>query len=146
MSTLYRRATPRQALVLRIVEGAALNAAHAHPDRPLDRTMARSIAKRAAGTLTAQWPEVLARPSVGASDQAASHGRDSRPRSGDIRLRPRGTGRAPQFAKARAQLRYLHNAVGEMAGKARRAGEAERYAALVDVLREIARLQKGPAT
>ena len=59
MPSLYGRATPAQAKVLRIIEGAAFNAADAH-GVPRDTWMARSIAKRAAGTLTAQWPEVLA--------------------------------------------------------------------------------------
>ena len=59
MVTLSKRATPSQTKILRIVEGAVHNATDAHK---MDRNefMARSIAKRAAGTLTAQWPEVLA--------------------------------------------------------------------------------------
>ena len=57
--TLAKRATPSQARVMRIIEGAVYNAADAHGD-PRDTWMAKSIAKRAAGTLSAQWPEVLA--------------------------------------------------------------------------------------
>lgn len=59
MVTLSKRSTPAQDRVLRIVEGAVLNEADAH-GKPRDELTARSIAKRAAGTLTAQWPEVLA--------------------------------------------------------------------------------------
>jgi hypothetical protein len=59
MVTLAKRASPSQARILRIVEGAVLNAADAHA-KPRDEQFARSIAKRAAGTLTAQWPDVLA--------------------------------------------------------------------------------------
>lgn len=59
MVTLAKRATPSQARILKIVEGAVLNASDAHKV-PRDTWLARSIAKRAAGTLTAQWPEVLA--------------------------------------------------------------------------------------
>lgn len=59
MTTLYRRATPQQRRVLRIVEGAVRNAAHAH-GLTLPPRFARSVAKRAAGTLTAQWPDALA--------------------------------------------------------------------------------------
>lgn len=59
MPSLHKRATPAQAKILRIVEGAVLNTADAH-GVTRDTWMARSIAKRAAGTLTAQWPEVLA--------------------------------------------------------------------------------------
>lgn len=62
MTTLSKRATLRQARVLRMIEGAVKNALDAHPDyatMPRDK-LARSIAKRAAGTLTAAWPDVLA--------------------------------------------------------------------------------------
>lgn len=52
MSSLYKRATPGQRQILRIVEGAVLNEADAH-GRPRNMKMARSIAKRAAGTLAA---------------------------------------------------------------------------------------------
>lgn len=60
MTTLSKRATPRQTKVLRIIEGAVLNAGHAHPEWKISPVMARSIAKRASGTLTAAWPDVLA--------------------------------------------------------------------------------------
>jgi hypothetical protein len=60
MVTLYKRATPAQARILRIVEGAVKNAADAHPELKISPHYRRSIAKRAAGTLTAQWPDVLA--------------------------------------------------------------------------------------
>lgn len=59
MPSLYNRATPSQARILRIIEGAVLNTADAHGESR-DAWAARSIAKRATGTLTAQWPEVLA--------------------------------------------------------------------------------------
>jgi hypothetical protein len=55
MATLYKRADERQQVMLRIVAGAVRNAAHAH-GMPVDREMmrfARSVAKRAVGTLTA---------------------------------------------------------------------------------------------
>ena len=61
MSTLWKRATARQYRVLKIVRGAVLNAAHAHAE-PISHSFANSVAKRAAGTLTAQWPDVLAMP------------------------------------------------------------------------------------
>lgn len=59
MTTLAKRATPSQTRILRIIEGAVLNTADAHK-LERDEFIARSIAKRATGTLTAQWPEVLA--------------------------------------------------------------------------------------
>jgi hypothetical protein len=60
MSTLCKRATPAQAVMLKMIEGAVKNAMDAHPDWSIDRRFAKSIAKRSAGTLSAQWPEVLA--------------------------------------------------------------------------------------
>lgn len=61
MVSLYKRATPMQMRMLRIVEGAVLNTVHAHPEPREDLArFARGVAKRAVGTLTAQLPEVLA--------------------------------------------------------------------------------------
>ena len=60
MSTLYNRATPLQQLMLRMVEGAVKNAADAHPDVYIPDWFARSVAKRAAGTLSAHFADVLA--------------------------------------------------------------------------------------
>lgn len=75
MASLYKRATPRQAQVLRMIEGACRNARDAHPGRPLDDMMIRSIAKRAAGTLTSQWGAVLA-----ASERSEGEGGNSEDR------------------------------------------------------------------
>lgn len=76
MATLYKRATPAQRQMLRIIEGAVLNAHHAHPgcfptdgrinqrpDITIER-FARSVAKRAVGTLSAQMLGELAGGSV----------------------------------------------------------------------------------
>lgn len=60
MVTLYKRATPAQIQALRIIEGAVKNATDAHPGLRIGPGHRRSIAKRAVGTLTARWPEVLA--------------------------------------------------------------------------------------
>lgn len=50
-----------QQRMLRIVEGAVLNAYDAHPEPEQDMArFARGVAKRAVGTLSAQLPEVLA--------------------------------------------------------------------------------------
>jgi len=59
MATLWNRATPSQYRMLRAIAGAVRNAAHAH-QIDISRNFARSVAKRATGTLTAQWPDVLA--------------------------------------------------------------------------------------
>src|SRR6185437_4082726 len=77
MSTLWKRASPREAKVLRIISGAVLNTNDAHPGKyKVDANFARGVAKRAVGTLSSQWPGVLAvgpcRPSNLASGQLAA--------------------------------------------------------------------------
>jgi hypothetical protein len=136
MSSLYTRASPAQAQILKIVEGAIKNTSDAHPTYPrLPPNMARGIAKRAAGTLSAQWAEVLAAPP---SDQAApatgcNHERNV--------LLVRGEGRREgAFSGLRRSLFLLHKKLGFMAGQARRAGDIERHKALADALREIAKM------
>src|SRR5258708_34171493 len=59
MTTLQKRATPSQFRMLRAIAGAVDNAAHAHR-LEMPKHFAHSVAKRATGTLTAQWPEGLA--------------------------------------------------------------------------------------
>jgi hypothetical protein len=85
-----------QTRILRAVEGAVRNAAHAH-HRAISVSFARSIAKRAAGTISAQMPELLAvasRPSEKAeSDTPAT----DRPR--------RACGSAKRAEKGPAQVR-----------------------------------------
>lgn len=148
MSTLSKRATPGQALVLRMVEGAVRNASHAHPDYNIPENFARSVAKRAAGTLTAGWPEVLAARSA-SSDVAASptlgesHGREanglSRRRSVSRSSVQRG---AVKTRDRRSPLKKLWKQCAYLAGAAKRAGNEERRQALIEVLRIIAAAQK----
>jgi hypothetical protein len=60
MTTLSNRLTPRQAMVMRMIEGSIRDAVNAHPDWNFDPRFVKSIAKRATGTLTSQWGDVLA--------------------------------------------------------------------------------------
>lgn len=60
MVTLSKRSTEAQNQLFRIVEGAIENAIHAHPDWAIDPRFVHSISKRAVGTATAVWPELLA--------------------------------------------------------------------------------------
>ena len=84
MASLYKRATPAQHLVLRMVEGAVKNAFDVHPQGSCSvEYLARSIAKRAAGTLTAGWPDVLARAQAG-SDGLANTVPSARPAASDL--------------------------------------------------------------
>ena len=93
MASLYKRASPREALMLRIISGAVLNTADAHPGKyNIDAKFARGAAKRAVGTLSASWADLLAaesrRPS-GESLGTSSQG-----------LKREGT----QSSRSRAQL------------------------------------------
>lgn len=148
MTTLYKRATPRQDKVLRMIEGACLNAAHAHPEWDFDPRFATSIAKRATGTLTAQWRDVLAAPLAERSDREDGDLSDH-PAPGEkgtvlSRKRPKTTrelrtrGHARYAEDWRVPLRGLHKALGIETGNARRAGELERASVLIEILRLIA--------
>lgn len=150
MTTLAKRSTPRQAQVMRMIEGACRNAAHAHPGRVLDETMARSIAKRATGTLTSQWGQVLAAPLVwsdGSDGKVAN-----RPVAGVGRIYPSSGrsdaivcncgGRGASHLSWRTPLQKLHKAIGIKCGAAKRAGQDERASALVEVLRMIGEAMK----
>lgn len=135
MSTLSKRATPSQRRIMRAVEGAVRNVAHVHPAWNLPDTAARSIAKRAAGTLSAQWLDVLAATRPSPSDRAGEDSlMPSRPLSAHLRKRA-GRG-APSLSK-RSPLSLIKTKLGIMAGDARRAGEAIRLEALADALRVI---------
>lgn len=131
--------TPSQQRIWRAIDGAVRNAAHGHPGWNLTRTMARSIAKRATGTLTAQWQEVLAaKPSERSGRLRGDHGNHAVLATGQ-----RGRGASPVKGVAtapprRSPLRLLHNRLGAMAGEARRAGQTDRHQALVEALRLIA--------
>jgi len=66
MPTLSKRATPLQAQILRVVEGSIRDAVNSHPTWSFDPRFTKSIAKRAAGTLSALWPagSAVAKPSA----------------------------------------------------------------------------------
>lgn len=68
MSSLYKRATPIQRRMLRIIEGAVRQAHDSHPDMTDMNKFARCVAKRAVGTLTAQMPDVFAEGSVSVTE------------------------------------------------------------------------------
>lgn len=158
MTSLYNRATPQQARVLRIIEGAIKNAAHAHEEIKVSPRFRRSIAKRAAGTLTAQWPEVLA-----ATRRSGSDGKvrpPERARSRSLRS-PHATALA-RFSAARAAgssvsmpseaggtldttlplLSIAETALRACAGPLRKTGDEELYAAIVNVLRILGSRRK----
>src|SRR3990167_6188372 len=71
---------PSQNRIMRAVRGAVKNASDAHPNWKLDRRFVNSVAKRAAGTLTAEWHEVLAARLARRQERKAEHARTSAPR------------------------------------------------------------------
>lgn len=140
MTTFINRANPRQRKVVRMVAGAVNNVVHVHPEWKIDDPrLANSIAKRAAGTLTAGWPDVLATPRVASSEMVVcvdTVGPPPPPHSGSVASSPsRRT--ASHLTRRRAPLRVVAAAVGRLAGPAKRAGHTARYEALVEALRII---------
>jgi hypothetical protein len=139
MSSLYKRATPGQAYVLRVVEGAVRNAAHAHSEL-INPRFARSVAKRAAGTLTSQWPEVLAARSKPSDRAEAQSIMPSSRRSQLTKVGERG---AVLPAYGRSPLLKLRQYLGIEAGRARKSGLTDRHEAFVDALRKLAAFETG---
>lgn len=135
MATFSKRANLRQHRILRIVEGAVRNAADAHPAAGDWNRFARSVAKRAAGTLSAQWADVLAMPRVAPSDQGVELATDSMHLRRSHSSRPGERGRSQRVRPP--PLSRLHRRIGFLAGQAQRAGQIERHAALVEVLRLV---------
>jgi hypothetical protein len=141
MSSLYTRASPAQRRILRAVEGAIKNAADAHPDIQLSPQHRRSIAKRAAGTLSSQWPEVLA-ASRGSSESGVALTR-ARVRCQTSHL-AEAPGRERPQRRRPFPLRRLIAEVSRPIRDLKVAGQIERAEALVDVLRIIHRLRGAP--
>lgn len=139
MTTFVNRATAPQMRIYRAVHGAVRNAAASHKEIQIPPTFAASVAKRAAGTISSQWRDVLAAgtPSDSGGDvvRLSSSQRvwllDAR--AGD-RSGISGNGGAHTHS-GHPTLRTLRHDLGIMAREARIAGQTERLAVLVDVLR-----------
>ena len=146
MTTLRNRATPRQAVVMRMIEGAVRNAAHAHPGWNLTEKMARSISKRATGTLTSAWGSVLASPQQRPSERRGGDYEAAAPSRNDLGVAAVGTGepagKGVRLSATGAPLVRFRRQLGARAGQAKRAGQTERYEALVDALRAIAEMME----
>lgn len=134
-----------------MIEGACRNAAHAHPGQILDDRLARSIAKRAAGTLTSAWGAVLAVPLVwseGGSVELANGplpgtGRTLSGSGGSVANSYDSRPGARQRSQWRAPLQLLHKAIEIAVRDATIRGETERAEAFRDVLRCIADMEGG---
>ena len=152
MVTLSKRATPSQSRILRIVEGAVLNVADAK-GLPRNEWLARSIAKRAAGTLTAQWPEVLAAntrlPVKGAASPYKCLACERRERSARLSARREhsilsggNARRQPSQVLRRLPLLELWQRLKREMWIVRRSGDQAKYDAYVHLLRMIDKLHR----
>lgn len=123
--------------MLRAIAGAVRNAAHAHHVE-LAHNFARSVAKRATGTLTAHWPDVL----------AASSSRHEGSRDTCLTRAPRGSGLQGHSkgdrlsAVRRSPIRKLWMLYAGQMWKIKREGTPEQYAAHVRVLRLLNEAQR----
>lgn len=137
MASLYRRASPAQRAILRIVEGAVKNACDAHPHLAISPQHRRSIAKRAAGTLSAQWPEVLAAGNQSSGSDVGSL--SSSPVTGRQTARRRPGGE--RSSTKRFPLRRLIAELARPIRDLKLTGQTERVEAMIEVLRIIHRLR-----
>jgi len=139
MATLWNRATPSQYRMLRAIAGAVRNAAHAH-QVSISRDFARSVAKRATGTLTAQWPDVLAATSIrrqeGSRDKLVSRA----PRGSELRQGLSEGGRLRLLRRSPLRYVWQHFAAGMW--KIKHEGTPEQFAAHVKVLQLLDEAQK----
>jgi hypothetical protein len=124
--------------LFRAIAGAVRNAGDAHPSWNLNRTIAASIAKRAAGTLMAQKVmELAALP----SDSCQSTYPDDSGVSSAGGQSGAGTDGEEAPTVNRRFLRSLACDVGHMAKRERDAGNDHTADALVEVLRKIAKME-----
>lgn len=155
MVTLSKRATQEQQHIMKVVQGAVKNVADHHPEYHLTERMARSIAKRAAGTLTA--PDKAKKRGPVLAAQSPSESQSSHLLEGDggpsqvgqaasgepsHRVMAGATGGGRLISRRRSPLQLIHIDLGLMAGWARKAGHATRAAAFEDALRIVARYMK----
>lgn len=140
---MNRRTHPTQRQLMRIVRGAVKNTADAHPGWNINPEIATSIAKRAAGTLRAQWLEVLAARSV-PSDEAdgLSAIQGHRPPGGRTGCQGRPGRRAARLTHRRSPLPLLWQRISARIKPAKIAGRTDRVETLIEVCKLIAELQR----
>lgn len=133
-------------MMLRIVEGSIKNASDAH-GVTFDPYFARSVAKRAVGTLSAAMPSVLAaKPSeklgvateLVMSARAARKAQVAKPSGGPTFARPKAGAVPP--AKT-APLRSLEKWMFQQMRGIKNEGHTEYAQAFIDVLRKIAAMK-----
>jgi hypothetical protein len=132
MATLWKRAIPSQYRMLKAIAGAVINTLDAH-SRIRDKAFARSVAKRAVGTLTADWPEVLAAKNQRRQNGLCARLTTHKPRGSHVRAElSKGDRLTPQ---RRSPLRLAWKAVAYRMWKVKRGGSTAEYEMHVRVLR-----------
>lgn len=139
MATLWNRATPSQYRMLRAIAGAVRNAAHAHQIE-MPKSFARSVAKRATGTLTAQWPDVLA-ATVNRRQKGLRESVQSRSPRGSEPVEGRSEGDRLRLLR-RSPIRNLWKKYAVGMWKIKREGTPEQYAAHVRILKLLNEAQR----
>lgn len=127
MPTLSKRATLNQRKLLRVIEGSCKNASDAHPDRAISKSMARSVAKRAVGTISALMPDLLVAARTPSSNgvpvglcPASQHFGHTKPcpecsrRSQYVKIMAKRGGGLKQVGPFRSLLRSLSSELGNL--------------------------------
>lgn len=133
----------KHSLIYSIVSGSIRNAVNAHPKWAFDNRFVGSITKRAAGTLMAALPSLLALEVNLKSDQSLSseiNGRDKNlvfVRKARMTPRPRKGLGVSQYKPWQASLKVLHCALGAAVSQAQKNGDTEKAETLIAVLRLI---------
>jgi hypothetical protein len=142
MVTLAKRATPSQRRIFRAVVGAVKNVSDCHPESNITPRLARSIAKRATGTLTSQWSDVLAARANFVPSESAGMSLLNLP---GHRWRHTSHGaprRGPSYSRRRSPLRLLWKEFAIKVGEAKKNGQAEKVEAYIEILKRIANYEQ----
>lgn len=124
--------------IFRAVEGAVRNTAHGHPRWHLTKTMATSIAKRATGTLTAEWPDVLAARLEKPSDSVNGDGTPAPhwpPRRYATMTARKGGDISRRHPPLHLLWKKLSIKIGEAKREAEYTGNTERVEGLIEAIR-----------
>lgn len=156
MSTLWKRANPVQLRMLVIIAGAVIDVRNHHPGRMPGRSFARSVAKRAVGTLWAQAhtlagaemrPSDRDRPHTGKADRRGAE--ISELRTGAQGTLPRSTARLRRRLRRRAVFHDRPAIVREFIRRlskeikpAKMAGRGEYAAGMIRALKLLAEIMR----
>ena len=110
-------------IMFRIVEGSVRNVLDGHPEWTVPKNFARSVAKRAAGTMSSLPAVALLAPAKG-SDERLGLSRDQR--SGG------------SAALSRSQSDYI-TMLEDRADEAKRSGKMDRYSRLMNAVQTLRR-------